>query len=154
MSGAALNRLRKLEGKANMDTPPQIAAWIDAGLFYDDLTPAEQERYSFYRWNMAEPPDKLFSEVLPELEYSPHFQLDRKPPPATPAEIAANMAELDALMQKSIEEYNAPEAVAKREAEYKELCRIGELRRQAFYSGRPMSDYPLPWEKDSKGQEP
>lgn len=43
-------------------------------------------------------------------------------------------------------EYNAPEAVAKREAEYAELQRIGELRRQDFYAGRDMDKcHPLPW---------
>jgi len=144
---AALNRLRKLEVKAQGDTPPQIAGWIDAGLYFDDLSPAQQETYCLYRWNMAEPPDKRFSEYLPELEYTPHFRLNRRPPPPTKAEFEARVREVQEYMQKACDEFNSPENVKKREEEYKELCKIGELRRQAFYSGRPMDDYPLPWEK-------
>ena len=47
-------------------------------------------------------------------------------------------------------DYMSAENIAKREAQYKELQRIGQKRKEAFYKGEPMSNYPLPWEKDAK----
>lgn len=61
----------------------------------------------------------------------------------SPDELAQVMADIQA-------EYNSPTAIAKREAEYLELRRIGELRRQDFLCGRPMDTHPLPWEKGYK----
>lgn len=145
------SRLQKLEVKARGDVPPQVAEWIEAGMFFDDLSPAQQETYCQYRWDMVEPPDKHLADLWPELEYTAHFQLDRRPPPPTKAEFEERVREVQEYMQKACDEYNSPAAVARRKAEYEELQRIGDLRRQAFYSGRPMSDYPLPWEKDCNG---
>ena len=57
-------------------------------------------------------------------------------------------AEVSAYFEEAVREYNSPEAVAKRKAEYEELRRIGELRRQDFYCGRDMDKcHPLPWQR-------
>ena len=62
--------------------------------------------------------------------------------------VVDSLEEIDAYMAEAKREYNSPEAVAKCQAEYEELCRIGELRRQDFYSGRDMDKcHPLPWQR-------
>ena len=64
-----------------------------------------------------------------------------------PEKIKAICAELEAYFEKASAEYNSPEAVAQRKAEYEEVQRIGELRRQDFYAGRDMNKcHPLPWQ--------
>lgn len=64
-----------------------------------------------------------------------------------PEQIRKAHEELAAIMEQLQAEYNAPEAVAQRKAEYEELQRIGELRRQDFYCGRNMDEcHPLPWQ--------
>ena len=61
------------------------------------------------------------------------------------------LASIKARLNKIRTKNNTPEAKAKREADYQEMRRIGELRRQAYERGEPMSNYPLPWER--KGAE-
>ena len=61
-----------------------------------------------------------------------------------------NIKEVEAIMAELDAEYNSPEAVAEREARYQEAQRIGELRRQAYMRGEPMSKYPLPWETNKE----
>ena len=69
-------------------------------------------------------------------------------PVATPAEYRKNLEEMQEWVRQCEEEYNSPESVAKRQAEYEELQRIGQLRAQDFYSGRDMDEcHPLPWTK-------
>lgn len=59
--------------------------------------------------------------------------------------------ELEAWVEEAVREYNSPEAKAKRQAEYEELQRIGELRRQDFECGRDMDKcHPLPWQNRSR----
>lgn len=53
---------------------------------------------------------------------------------------------LEKATRRLVEAYNAPEARAKREEEYRELCRIGELRKAAYERGEVWDKYPLPWE--------
>lgn len=56
------------------------------------------------------------------------------------------IAEVKAEIEKYCDFFNSPEEVAKREAEYAELHRIGELRKWDFYCGRNMDEcHPLPW---------
>lgn len=62
------------------------------------------------------------------------------------------MKETRELIDRIMAEYNTPEAEAKRKADYQEICRIGELRRQAYMRGEPMDQYPLPWEKDEEAR--
>ena len=58
--------------------------------------------------------------------------------------------ELEKIMNDAIQEYNSPEAIAQRQAEYEELQRIGELRRIDFQCGRDMDKcHPLPWQNRS-----
>lgn len=58
------------------------------------------------------------------------------------------LKKMDDFIKQAEEEYNSPEAEAKRKADYEELCRIGELRAQDFYAGRDMDKcHPLPWQK-------
>lgn len=58
--------------------------------------------------------------------------------------------ELERAFEAMVEEYNSPEAKAQRQAEYEELQRIGELRRQDFECGRDMDKcHPLPWQNRS-----
>ena len=61
--------------------------------------------------------------------------------------------EVETMVNALDEKYNSPEEVAKRKAFYDEVCRIGELRRQAFERGESMEQYPLPWEKDKNPDE-
>ena len=61
-------------------------------------------------------------------------------------------AELDEYMNRRLAEYNSPEEREKRQREYRELCEIGEKRKQAFYAGIPMDTYPLPWEKKGENE--
>lgn len=61
--------------------------------------------------------------------------------------------EVKAIVDALTERYNSPEEKAKRKAEYEEICRIGELRREAFRRGEDMDQYPLPWEKDKDSDE-
>lgn len=56
--------------------------------------------------------------------------------------------EVEALMDAFTARYNSPEEKAKRKAFDEEVHRIGELRKQAFYSGKSWDDLPLPWEND------
>ena len=98
------SRLQKLEVKARGDMPPMVADWIGKGLYFDDLTPEQQAIYCRYRWNAEEPPAKWFGK-FPGYEYNEHFQLDRKPPPPTQAEIEASIREVQEYMNKKQEEY-------------------------------------------------
>ena len=60
---------------------------------------------------------------------------------------------LSEQMQAAADAFNSPEAMAKHEEEYREVQRIGELRKQAFERGEPMSNYPLPWEREPDADE-
>ena len=53
-------------------------------------------------------------------------------------------------MQAVTDEYNAPEAKAKREAEYLELQKVGAQRKAAFERGEDFTKYPLPWERTAE----
>lgn len=53
---------------------------------------------------------------------------------------------LEKATRRLVEAYNTPEARAKREVDYRELCRIGELRKAAYERGESWDKYPLPWE--------
>ena len=93
------NRLKKIEGKARGDVPPQVAEWIDSKMFFDELTAAQRLAYCRYRWNTSEPPDKWFVGIMPGFEYTEHFQLDRRPQPPTLEEMNEIQAEVAAFME-------------------------------------------------------
>ncbi len=61
--------------------------------------------------------------------------------------------EVKAIVDSFTERYNSPEEKAKRKAEYEELCRIGELRADAFRRGEDMDQFHLPWERKKDPEE-
>lgn len=69
-------------------------------------------------------------------------ELDRS---RSPTILKQRLKEVSEIVNKYQDEYNSPEAVAQREADYQEICRIGQLRGEAFRRGEPMDRYPLPW---------
>lgn len=145
-------RLSMLEG-ANLSDIAIVERWVRAGRFYDELTDAEKELYQKYRESLGGVADDLagarleiwFNDTPPEIAF--HFPLSRRKRPPTPEEHAARVKEVERIFLDLKEEYNSPEEKAKREAEYRELQEIGELRGQAFARGEPMDSIPLPWEK-------
>lgn len=67
--------------------------------------------------------------------------------------LSEKVDELQAAFAEMQEQYNSPEEVAKRKAEYEELQRIGELRRMDCLCGRDMDKcHPLPWQR-KEGEE-
>jgi len=108
------SRLQKLEVKVRGGMPPQVADWLDAELYFDDLTPEQQAIYCQYRWDATQPPMKYLAGLVPGCEYTDHFKLDRKPPPPTRAELEAAVREVAEYMEKASEEY-AEEQAAKKE---------------------------------------
>ena len=104
------SRLQKLEVKARGDVPPQVAEWIDSAMFFDELTESQKVIYCRYRWNTEEPPDKWFAGIIPGLEYTEHFLLDRRPPPPTPEELKKAEEEIDAYMKQRQKELAAEAA--------------------------------------------
>lgn len=119
---------------------------IDAGKYYDELTDEEKAAYCRYRGFDAgfEALNAAYAACMGIDPAEVRTKLERNP---TPEEQAAMREELDALVQAEVERFNSPEEVAKREAEYEELQRIGRLRAQDFYAGRDMDKcHPLPWQ--------
>ena len=152
------NRIKKAQRNTHAgDSLGRIAELISRGAFYDELTPEEREAYKAYKESLGGVADDIAGAELekmlmdkPEKE-AYHFPLTRRRKPPTPEEHAQRVREVEAYMQEITDEYNAPEAKAKREAEYQEMHRIGALRKAAYERGEPMDKYPLPWEK--KGAE-
>lgn len=125
---------------------------IRKGKYYDDLTEAQKVRYCLYRYGTDHNPDeyldKHFGHLFPDSpRFDPHFQLERKPRPMTPAELEQEAQEVQNIVQEITDKYNSPEETAKRRARYEELQRIGKLREAAYKAGRSMDEHPLPWEK-------
>lgn len=162
-------RLSMLEG-ANLSDAVIVESWIRAGRFYDELTTAEKELYKKYKesWGggdidyaaaylseafaKAAEMEGEAPEPPPERGYY-HYRLTKRKRPPTPEEHAARVKEVEQILLDLKEEYNSPEAKAQREAEYRELQEIGELRGQAFARGEPMDSIPLPWQKGYKKPE-
>ena len=62
--------------------------------------------------------------------------------------LSEKVDELQAAFAEMQEQYNSPEEVAKRKAEYEQLQRVGQLRRTDCLCGRDMDEcHPLPWQK-------
>ena len=59
--------------------------------------------------------------------------------------LCERVKEVERIIDEIIEEYNSEQEKQKRAAEYKEIQRIGELRKQAFLNGENMDKYPLPF---------
>lgn len=148
----------------------RILELIDQGAYYDELTPEEQALYKEYKESLgggdsdyaaaylseafakAAETEGVDREPPPEHGYY-HYRLTKRKHPPRPEEHAARVKEVERIFLDLKEEYNSPEEKAKREAEYRELQEIGELRGQAFARGEPMDSIPLPWEKGYKKPE-
>lgn len=137
------NLERKMQG-GTVENLGRLAELIAQGAYYDELTDEEKDAYCSYREFNREAMEAVETMVTGTL----HFQVERKPRPLTEAEKKERLQWLDDYMKKATEEFNSPEAKAKREAEYQELQRLGELRRNDFYCGRDMDkEHPLPWQE-------
>lgn len=142
------NRLKKAQAGtyAGQDLG-RIAELIAQGAYYDEMTEDEKTAYCNYYGTERD----TLEEIAGYFQGSLHFKITAKPKPLTEAQFKERVREVNAYVEKAIEEYNSPEEKAKREAEYQELQRIGQLRKAACARGEDMSKYPLPWEK--KGAE-
>ena len=138
------SRLRKAQANTHAGEDLGIvAAAISRGAFYDELTDEEKNAYCAYHGTERHALEEVNGFILGTL----HFHVERKEKPLTEAQFRERVEEVEALVNAYKDEYNAPEARAKREAEYQELQRIGAQRAAAYSRGEPMSKYPLPWEK-------
>ena len=139
-------RLRKYQREARQaqEITPVIADIIRAGRCYDELTIQEQKEVIAYYGTDRDTFETVYGGIFND--YSLHFQIEmRKPVPRTKAELEKAQAAIAAAMEETIAEYNSPEAIAQREAEYQELQRLGRLR--ASCAGDMDELYPLPWAK-------
>ena len=142
------NRIRKAQANTHAGEDLGIVAGLlSRGAYYDECTDEEKNAYCAYYGTEREALEEVNGFILGTL----HFQLERKPKPPTEAQFRERVREVEELVQAMTDEYNSPEAKAKREAEYQEMHRIGALRKAAYDRGEPMDAYPLPWEK--KGAE-
>ena len=139
------NRIRKAQAINRVcEETRLIAGLIARGAYYDELTDEEKNAYCLYIGNSDR---EGFESILDYFHSGLHFRIEPKPKPATEAQFRENIREVEAIMQGYIDEYNRPEAKAKREQEYQELQKIGELRKAAFDRGEKWDAYPLPWER-------
>lgn len=113
------SKLNKLEKRLKPNSDPDefavVKEWVNQGLTFGQLTPEQQEIYVKYQGFDVTYLYDLFEVV-------PNFLLELKdPPPKTKAEeerqFRERVAEVKQLVDKAIAEYNAPAAVAAREAD-------------------------------------
>lgn len=146
-------RLNKIRTKNNTGEMQRIAELLAKGAYYSELTEEERQAYKRYKESGGGVADDIAGAELEIIfmntpkEEAYNFPLTRRKSPPTPEEHAQRVREVEAYIQALTDEYNTPEAKAKREADYQEMRRIGELRRQAHERGETMSNYPLPWER-------
>ncbi len=136
-----INSIERRVKKSTADSDSDIKSWIRAGLTYDQLTDEQQKRYDTY-WglDLRGAYECLGIPMCFELELRPKTEKEEQ------ERFKMRVAADREIFDRFRDEYNAPEAVAQRQAEYNELQEIGKLRQQAFEHGEDMSIYPLPWE--------
>lgn len=149
-------RLRKFQKETRQagGITPVVADIIREGRYYDELTPQEKAEVAAYWGTDRDTFEVVHGGIFNN--YSLHFRIERKPqPPRTKADREKIDNEIREVWDKVTAEYNSPEAIAQREAEYQELQRLGELRRMDFLCGRDMDkEHPLPWvERDREARE-
>ena len=93
-------RLNRLEAQRNHSFA-DVLSWIRAGRYYDELSDSERERYCQYRNS-----DRLGLEQVEDYFNGLHFQLERNPPPPTPALHAETVKELEEWFRQAQEEFN------------------------------------------------
>lgn len=119
------NRIRKAQANTHAGEDLGIVAGLlSRGAYYDECTDEEKNAYCAYYGTEREALEEVNGFILGTL----HFQLERKPKPPTEAQFRERVREVEELVQAMTDEYNAPEARAKREAEYQELQRIAKNR--------------------------
>lgn len=148
------NRLRKVQRNAHAgDNLGRIAELIARGAYFDELSTEERATYREYKESLGGVADDIAGAELEIMffdktqEEAYHFPLTKRRRPLTKEEYAQRVREVEEYVLELQDEYNAPEAVEKRKAEYEEMHRIAEQRRAAFMRGEPWDDYPLPWER-------
>jgi hypothetical protein len=118
------NRLKKAQANNHAgDALGKVAHLLSRGAYYDELTEEERQAYKEYKESLGGVADDIAGAELliffgKSEKEAYHFQLTKRRRPPTPEEHAQNVREVEAMMQEVIEEYNTPEEVAKREAEY------------------------------------
>lgn len=145
MKQKTLNRLDRLQAVGGKAEVTMVLQLIESGKYYDELTEEQKEAYNRYRGFDAgfEALNAAYAACMGIDPAEVRTKLEKNP---TPEEQEAMRQELAEWVEKAVEEYNSPEAVAQRKAEYEELQRIGELRRMDFLCGRDMDKcHPLPW---------
>ena len=147
-------QLKKLEKRLKGDGDPdgKVLEWIRQGRRYNELTDDEREQYKRYKESIGGVADDIAVAELKIMFSIPEdeayrFQLTKRQRPPTPEEHAQTVKEMEMLMKEIQDEYNSPEEVKKREAEYQRIQEIGRLRKQAYERGESMDKYPLPWQE-------
>ena len=136
-----INILERQIQKAPVNYESVVKKWVQSEMTYDVLTDEQKSIYDSY-WGLD------LRAAYESLGVPMDFQLELRPKTKKEEQERFKMrvAEVREMFDRFRDEYNAPEAVAQRRAEYEELQRIGELRRRAFERGESMDRYPLPWE--------
>ena len=141
------NRIKKAQANTHAgEDLGRIAELLSRGAYYDECTDEEKNAYCAYYGTEREALEEVNGFILGTL----HFRLERKPKPPTEAQFRERVREVEALVQAMTDEYNTPEAKAKREADYQELQEIGRKRKAAYDRGEGMDAYPLPWERTAE----
>lgn len=83
---------------------------------------------------------KNYEKRLKKLEDTKRIEIDD-------AAFRKRVAEVEQIFESYAAEYNSEQAQRERAAEYAEIQRIGELRKQAFLNGESIDKFPLPFEK-------
>lgn len=130
-----MNSKRRLDRLEKSVKSEDLSGKQFVGRFYDELTTEERRLWIKYYESLIAPghePDiEAYEQVHGYFSEGLHFICEDRPKPPTEAEFRKRVQEVEALMQKAIEEYNAPEVKAKREAEYLELQKVGAQRKAA-----------------------
>ena len=153
-------RLKRLEDAASgISLYPDVVQLIKNGVYYDQLTDDQKDRYVQYRYGISR---KVYEdlELMVNFEGAPydflhtdedikesgvfHFQLDYVPRPPTAEEMEKNRQEIEAFCDREI----PPEEEAANKAEHQLLCHINELRHAAVERGEDPNQYPAPWQAE------
>lgn len=76
---------------------------------------------------------------LKKLEEKKHITSEKE-------DLCERVKEVERIFENFEKEYNSDQERQKRAAEYAEIQRIGELRKQAYLNGEKMDKYPLPFD--------
>ena len=153
-------RLKSLETAAGDITEyTDVLRLIRQSKYYDELTDGQKDRYTQYRYGTGKDEYEFFTLLFSFVNapygfmHTPedikesgvfHFQLEYVPKEPTASEHAQHIQEIADFLQSE----ETPEAMAQHKAQYKELCRINDLRRAAVARGEDPNQYPAPWQSE------